>query len=166
MDRSRRRARHAVAPPVRPRCQPAGGARLWYRSDRSDRGLGGGPDGRQDRERRGHLAGSVDRTATTDQDGQFAFGDLPDGEYRLRVGPDGFAPTEKRVRLSSGATVSVAFKLVGLVTERVVVTASKTGEHEVQSTPLAVSVLSGEELRRRESRTVVRLAVRLATKQP
>jgi iron complex outermembrane receptor protein len=104
------------------------------------------------------LAGPVDRTATTDQDGQFAFGDLPDGEYRLRVGPDGFAPTEKRVRLSSGATVSVAFKLVGLVTERVVVTASKTGEHEVQSTPLAVSVLSGEELGRSESQTVEDLA--------
>src|SRR6185503_11142753 len=67
-------------------------------------------------------------------------------------------PTEKRVRLSSGATVSVAFKLVGLVTERVVVTASKTGEHEVQSTPLAVSVLSGEELGRSESQTVEDLA--------
>ena len=104
------------------------------------------------------LAGPVDRTATTDADGRFAFGDLPDGEYRLRVGPDGFAPTEQRVRLSNGATVSVAFRLVVRVAERIVVTASKTGERELQSTPLAVSVLSGEELRRSESRTVADLA--------
>ena len=104
------------------------------------------------------LAGPVDRTATTDADGRFAFGDLPDGEYRLRVGPDGFAPTEQRVQLSNGATVSVAFKLVVRVDERIVVTASKTGERELQSTPLAVSVLSGEELRRSESRTVEDLA--------
>ena len=100
------------------------------------------------------LAGPVDRTATTDADGRFAFGDLPDGEYRLRVGPDGFAPAEQRVRLSNGATVSVAFRLVVRVAEKVVVTASKTGERELQSTPLAVSVLSGEELRRSESQTV------------
>ena len=103
------------------------------------------------------LAGPVDRTATTDEDGRFAFGDLPDGEYRLRVGPDGFAPTEQRVRLSNGATLSVAFKLVVRIDERIVVTASKTGERELQSTPLAVSVLSGEELRRSESRTVADL---------
>ena len=103
------------------------------------------------------LAGPVDRTATTDADGRFAFGDLPDGEYRLRVGPDGFAPTEQRVRLSNGATMSVAFRLVVRVDERIVVTASKTGERELQSTPLAVSVLSGEELRRSESRTVADL---------
>ena len=73
------------------------------------------------------------------------------------MGPDGFAPTEQRVRLSNGATVSVAFKLVVRIDERIVVTASKTGERELQSTPLAVSVLSGEELRRSESRTVADL---------
>jgi iron complex outermembrane receptor protein len=100
------------------------------------------------------MAGPVDRTATTDADGRFEFGDLPDGEYRLRVGPDGFAPAEQRVRLSNGATVSVAFKLVVRADERIVVTASKTGERELQSTPLAVSVLSGEELRRSESQTL------------
>ena len=104
------------------------------------------------------LAGPVDRTATTDADGQFAFGDLPDGEYRLRVGPDGFAPAEQRVRLSNGAAVSVTLRLVVRVVETVVVTASKTGERDLQSTPLAVSVLSGEELRRSESQTVEDLA--------
>ena len=104
------------------------------------------------------LAGPVDRTVTTDADGRFAFGDLPDGEYRLRVGSDGFAPAEQRVQLSGGATVSVAFRLVVQVAERIVVTASKTGEHELQSTPLAVSVLSAEELRRSESQTVEDLA--------
>jgi iron complex outermembrane receptor protein len=104
------------------------------------------------------LAGPVDRTATTDKDGRFALGDLPDGEYRLRVEPDGFAPSEKRVRLANGATVSIAFRLVIRVAERVVVTASKTGEHELQSTPLAVSVLSADELRRSESQTVEDLA--------
>jgi iron complex outermembrane receptor protein len=104
------------------------------------------------------LAGSVDRTATTDEDGRFAFSDLPDGEYRLRVGPDGFAPAEQRVQLSGGATMTIAFRLVILVAERVVVTASKTGERELQSTPLAVSVLSAEELRRSESQTIEDLA--------
>jgi iron complex outermembrane recepter protein len=104
------------------------------------------------------LAGPVNRTATTDVDGRFAFADLPDGEYLLRVGPDGFAPAEQRVRLSNGATVSVAFRLVVRVAERIVVTASKTGEHELQSLPLAVSVLSAEELRRSESNTVEDLA--------
>ena len=54
------------------------------------------------------LAGPVDRTATTDVDGRFAFADLPDGEYLLRVGPDGFAPAEQRVRLSNGAALAVA----------------------------------------------------------
>ena len=103
------------------------------------------------------LAGPVDRTATTDEEGRFAFRDLPDGEYRLRVGPDGFAPAEQRVQLSGGAPVSVVFRLVVRVAEKIVVTASKTGERDLQSTPLAVSVLSGEELRRSESRTVADL---------
>jgi iron complex outermembrane receptor protein len=104
------------------------------------------------------LMGPVDRTATTDEDGRFEFGELPDGEYRLRVEPDGFAPTEQRVRISNGATVSVAVGLVVRVAEKIVVTASKTGERELQSTPLAVSVLSGEDLRRSESQTVEDLA--------
>ena len=104
------------------------------------------------------LVGPVDRTAATDGDGRFAFGELPDGDYRVRVAPHGFVPMEKRVRLSDGATPSLAFRLSVLVAERIVVTASKTGEHALQSTPLAVSVLSGEELKRGESRTVEDLA--------
>jgi iron complex outermembrane recepter protein len=104
------------------------------------------------------LAGPVARTATTDAEGRFAFGDLPDGEYRLRVAPHGFAPTEQRVRISNGSTVSVAFRLVVRIAEKIVVTATKTGEHELQSTPLAVSVLSAEELRRSESQTIADLA--------
>jgi len=100
------------------------------------------------------LAGPVVRTAPTDGDGRFAFGELPDGDYRMRVAQDGFAPIERRVRLEGGATLSVAFQLSVRVAERIVVTASKTGERELQSTPLAVSVLTGGELLRSESRSV------------
>jgi iron complex outermembrane receptor protein len=106
------------------------------------------------------LDGALDRTGRTDADGRFAFGELPDGDYTLTASVGGFAPIERRVRLAGGGAVSLALTLSLRVAEKVVVTASKTGAGDLQSTPMAVSVLRGDELLRSESRTVEALAGR------
>ena len=89
------------------------------------------------------LVGAADRTIQTDADGRFNFADLPDGEYAVTAALTGFATASKRLRLAGGEAVAVVLRLWLLAFERVTVTAAKTGERDVQTTPLAVSVLSG-----------------------
>ena len=48
----------------------------------------------------------------------------------------------------------MSLTLTVLLQEQTVVTAAKTGERDVQTTPMAVSVLPGAELQRAEAHTV------------
>jgi outer membrane receptor protein involved in Fe transport len=104
------------------------------------------------------LQGAEGRLTQTGPDGSFEFPHLPDGEYELTASLAGFAPARRTLRLVSGERVVLALTLSVLVLEQTVVTAAKTGERDVQATPLAVSVLPGAELQRAEARTVAHLA--------
>jgi iron complex outermembrane receptor protein len=106
------------------------------------------------------VAGAPARLATTTADGGFSLDGLPDGEYELGASLPGFAPSSIRVRLKQGAAAPVVFRLRVLAHDSVVVTAARTGERDLQSTPLAVSVLSGAELARARAETVEDLAGR------
>ena len=100
------------------------------------------------------LEGPAERAAHSDAGGSFAFDGLPDGEYALRAVRPGFAPAELRVRVAGAQTVSVVLKLLPLVVEHVVVTATKSGERDPQTVPQALSVLAGAELARLGVRSV------------
>jgi carboxypeptidase family protein len=71
------------------------------------------------------LKGAAERVTLSGPDGRFAFENLPAGEYELRG-----------------------------VLDSVTVTAPRTGQRDVQATPLAVTVLSGIELQRVQSPSV------------
>ena len=104
------------------------------------------------------LAGAPERRAATSADGAFVLEALPDGEYALEATLAGFAPSSFHVRVVGGEAVPVVFRLRVVVHDSVVVTAARTGERELQSTPLAVSVLAGSELSRAGAQTIEDLA--------
>jgi iron complex outermembrane recepter protein len=106
------------------------------------------------------LRGAGNRITQTDADGRFAFQGLPEGEYHVTATLSGFASAEQTSRLTSGQHAFVSLTLTVLILEQAVVTATKAGEANVQSIPMAVSVLSGTELARMDDRTVEAFAAR------
>ena len=104
------------------------------------------------------VRGRVARVARTDADGRFDVRDLLQGEYELTAASAGFAPARRIVRIIAGESTTVSVTLSVLLQERVVVTAAKMGERDVQATPIAVSVLSGDELERAEANSVAHIA--------
>ena len=94
------------------------------------------------------IGAAATQFALTDADGRFAFVEPPDGEYDVTASAQGFAPATARLRLAGAGSVAVVLKLWVLAFEKITVTAAKTGERDLQATPLAVSVLSGAELQR------------------
>jgi iron complex outermembrane recepter protein len=99
-------------------------------------------------------------STSTNEEGQFEFRSLPEGEYELIADLAGFAPTRQTIRVMSEQPATVSLTLTLLLLEHTVVTASKTGETDVQTTPIAVSVLRGEDLSRMEDHTVEHIAGR------
>ena len=104
------------------------------------------------------VRGAVTRVVHSGSGGHFAFPNLPEGQDQLLAELAGFAPARRTVRVTSGQPAVVSLTLSVLLQERTVVTAAKTGERDVQTTPMAVSVLSDIELDRTESHNVARIA--------
>ena len=100
------------------------------------------------------LKGAAERVTLSGPDGRFAFENLPAGEYELRGVAAGFAPIVRRLRLAECENVNVELRAWVLVLDSVTVTAPRTGQRDVQATPLAVTVLSGIELQRVQSPSV------------
>ena len=100
------------------------------------------------------VRGPASRDARTRADGGFDFPGLPEGTYELVATLTGFAPARRTIRLVPGARATVSLTLTVLVQEQTVVTASKTGERDVQTTPMAVSVLAGADLQQAEAHTI------------
>ena len=104
------------------------------------------------------LRGAVERTAETNSSGNFELAHVPDGPYELLAALEGFAPLRRTIRVTAGESLTLSLTLsVGLI-ERTVVTAARLGEADVQTTPMAVSVLSGSMLERGASYTVAQIA--------
>jgi iron complex outermembrane receptor protein len=106
------------------------------------------------------LRGAADRVTTTDQDGRFVLQQLSDGEYELRAALDHFVPVVRHVRLVNGTAEPLVLTLLVGAFEQVLVTASKSGEHDLQSAPMALSALSAAELQLPQIHSVADLAGR------
>jgi len=104
------------------------------------------------------LRGPIDSSAVSGRDGRFEFTAVPPGEYVLSVSLDAFAPWRQRVVVSAGQSQTLALRLEVAFHERAVVTAAKSGEGDVQTTPMAVSVVTGDDLARAQTHTVAQLA--------
>ena len=104
------------------------------------------------------VQGAGNHVAYTGQDGSFEFLTLPEGNYELITALAGFAPVHRTFRLERAGRVTFSLTLAAAILEQIVVTASKTGERDVQAIPMAVSVLSENEVQRGQARTVEDLA--------
>ncbi len=86
------------------------------------------------------------RAVVTDDQGRYAFDSLPPGKYVVTTIAESFEPRSVEVVVgASGATQDIELPLSSH-TERVTVTATKTGSADIQSTPLAITALSARTL--------------------
>jgi iron complex outermembrane receptor protein len=99
-------------------------------------------------------------TTQTGSEGQFNFDGIREGEYELLVTFPGFASARQTARVAAGEKSVVSVALAIQILEHTVVTAAKTGASDLQTTPMAVSVLNGEELARMQANTVEQIAGR------
>lgn len=109
------------------------------------------------------LEGPVGRVVSSDQSGGFEFTGLPPGQYELRASLAGFATASRSFRVEAGQRFVITLTLTVVISDQTFVTASKTGERDVQTIPIAVTVLSGDDLQRVGARTVQDLAGRAPT---
>jgi iron complex outermembrane receptor protein len=100
------------------------------------------------------IRGVVDRAAETGAAGDFAFPDLPEGNYEISAELSGFDPARRAVRVQAGERVTVSFTLQVAGLAETIVTAAKVGERDVQTIPMAISAVSNSELRRLGSQTL------------
>jgi hypothetical protein len=107
------------------------------------------------------IRGATDTATKTGDAGQFDFQNLPDGTYDLSASLIGLAPARRTVTLRPGQSVVVSLTLCLLFIEQTFVTASKAGETDIQSTPIAVTAIKGADLARMQDRTVEHLANRV-----
>src|SRR5260221_8863749 len=81
------------------------------------------------------------QTVITDEHGQYVLDSLPEGRYLVTAAFSGFEPRSTEVQVgASGATLDIMLA-VSSFAERTSVTATKTGAADIQSTPIAITVL-------------------------
>ncbi len=86
------------------------------------------------------------RSTVTDQQGRFEIRDLPASRYTLTVTYTGFEPTVRTVEVATApVSQTIVLEPPGL-SETVTVTATRTGDADVQSAPGAITVLTSRTL--------------------
>ena len=100
------------------------------------------------------LRGLVDRDAQTSTAGDFAFRDLPEGDYEISAELSGFERARRAVRVQAGERITVSFTLRVAIVEGTIVTAAKVGERDVHAIPMAISAVSNAELGRLGTQTL------------
>jgi iron complex outermembrane receptor protein len=98
------------------------------------------------------------RTVVTDEDGEYVVDALPAGRYLVTAAFNGFEPTSTAIGVGATAATLDVVLAVSSLAERVTVTATKTGAADVQSTPVAITVLPATALEQMGVRTVEGLA--------
>lgn len=101
---------------------------------------------------------AASRTVVTDERGRYEVEALPAGRYRVTAALKGFEPWSTEVDVGAGATTLDVVLTLSSFSERVTVTATKTGAADVQSTPVAISVLPARTLEEMGVQTVEGLA--------
>ena len=100
------------------------------------------------------IRGVAVRTADTGEAGDFAFPDLPDGDYEISAELIGFERQGRAVRVRAGERVTVSFTLRVALVEKTIVTAAKAGGRDVQETPIAITAVSQADLGRLGPQTI------------
>jgi iron complex outermembrane recepter protein len=100
------------------------------------------------------IRGVAVRTAETGAAGDFAFPDLPKGDYEISAELSGFERQERAVRVRAGEQVTVSLTLRVAFLEKTIVTAAKAGGRDAQEIPIAISAVSQADLGRLGSRTI------------
>ena len=100
------------------------------------------------------IRGVAVRTADTGAAGDFAFPDLPEGDYEISAELSGFERQGRAVRVRAGERVTVSFTLRVALVEETIVTAAKTGGRDVQEIPVAISAVSQADLGRLGTQTI------------
>lgn len=98
------------------------------------------------------------RTVVTDQRGRYEVDRLPAGHYRVTATLRGFEPWSTEIDVGAGAATLDIVLALSSFSERVTVTATKTGATDVQSTPVAITVLPARTLEQMGVQTVEGLA--------
>ena len=94
------------------------------------------------------------RAADSGPWGEFAFPDLPEGDYEISAEVNGFEPQARAVRVRVGERVTVFFTLRVALVEKTVVTAAKAGGRDVQEIPIAITAISPADLGRLGTQTI------------
>jgi len=98
------------------------------------------------------------QTAVTDEDGKYVFEALAMGHYLVTAVLSGFEPRATAVDVDDGSATLDLVLAVASFSERMTVTATKTAAADIQSTPIAVTVLPGKALEQMGIYTVEGLA--------
>ncbi len=133
-----------ICVPASARAQPAGEIAGWV-YDQTGAPLAGV---------RLTLRGVTEREGQSTAAGDFAFRDLPAGDFDVSAESTGFETAHRTVRLRAGERVTLSFTLPVATVEETIVTAAKVGERDVQSIPMAISAVSNAELGRLGTRTL------------
>src|SRR6188474_858222 len=80
--------------------------------------------------------------------GDFAFRNLPPGEYEVSAESTGFESARRAVRVQAGERVTVSLTLHVAIVEKTIVTAARAGGRDVGTVPMAISAVSHEEIER------------------
>ena len=100
------------------------------------------------------VRGDAVRTADTGAAGDFAFPDLPQGDYEISAELNGFQPQRRAVRVQAGERITVSLTMRLAILEETIVTASKVGGRDVQTIPMSISALSSADLGRLGTHTL------------
>ena len=100
------------------------------------------------------IRGVAIHTADTGAAGDFAFPDLPAGEYEISAELSGFVRQGRVVRVRAGERALVSFTLRVALEAETIVTATKTGGQAVQAIPMAISAVSQDDLGRLGTQTI------------
>ena len=98
------------------------------------------------------------RTVVTDEHGGYVLDSLPASHYVITAALNGFEPKTSEVDIQSGSTTLDLVLAVSSFSERLPVTATKTGAADIQATPIAVTVLPAKTLDQLGIQTVEGLA--------
>jgi hypothetical protein len=82
------------------------------------------------------------RTVVTDEHGEYVVDALPAGRYLVTAALRGFEPSSTEIEVGATTAPLNVVLAVSSLSERVTVTATKTGAADVQSTPVAITSVS------------------------
>ena len=104
------------------------------------------------------IHGPASAVGHTSADGRFSFEYLSEGRYEVTAALAGFRQASHTIDLATSEHAVVELTLAIQVIDHTIVTATKTGDADVQATPMAVSVLARTELTNLEHHTVAHVA--------